>query len=271
MKIQTALNFCKWAFNFRKKGVPIQYFNDTEYIDWFINCKPFLEQFKNIHDGKDCFIVGNGPSLNNTDLVKLNDYYVFGLNKIHLIFEKQPLQLSYHVTVNELVIDQTINEFKKDVYGCPSFLGYHISKQVDFNKERIHKLFTRTAPWSFYHSILQPIHEGYTVTYVALQLAFYMGFKNVFLVGVDHNFQQQGKPNEQQEYQGDDVNHFHPDYFKGQQWHLADLEGNEASYALAKHQFHTAGRNIYDATIGGKLNIFTKVSYEEALTKARKK
>ena len=40
--------------------------------------------------------------------------------------------------------------------------------------------------------------EGYTVTYYALQLAFAMGFQNVFLVGVDHSFKQTGKPNEKQ-------------------------------------------------------------------------
>ena len=104
-----------------------------------------------------------------------------------------------------------------------------------------------------------------------MQIAFFMGFKNVFLVGVDHNFQQIGNPNEQQEFKGDDVNHFHPDYFKGMQWHLADLEGNEASYSLARHQFHAFGRNIYDATIDGKLNIFQKIDFKDALEKANKK
>ncbi len=270
MNINTIINFGKWALKYRRQGMPIQYFNNPEYIDWFVNYRPYLQQYENIHAGKDCFIIGNGPSLNKTDLVKLNDYYVFGLNKIHLIFEKQPVKLSYHVTVNELVIDQTQEDLKNDVYGCPSFLSYHASKQINFNKETIHKLYTRGIPWSFYPSVLQPIEEGYTVTFVAMQLAFYMGFKNVYLVGVDHNFQQQGKPNEQQKFAGDDINHFHPDYFKGQQWHLADLEGNEASYALAKHQFHSKGRNIFDATIGGKLNVFEKIDFENSLKFAKK-
>jgi hypothetical protein len=85
---------------------------------------------------------------------------------------------------------------------------------------------------------------------------------------VDHNFQQKGKPNEQQLHKEADVNHFHPDYFKGHQWHLADLEGNEASYALAKHQFHASGRDILDATVDGKLNIYQKIPFEEAVKAA---
>jgi hypothetical protein len=271
MNLQSFFNFFVWVVKHRKNGVPVEHFNDKEFINWFVDYRPHLEKYRNIHAGKDCFIIGNGPSLNRTNLLALNEYYTFGLNKIHLIFEKQPLKLSYHVAVNELVIEQIIKELRDDIYECPSFLGYHVSKQINFNKERIHKLFTRKAPWSFYHSVLQPINEGYTVTYVAMQLAYYMGFKNVFLVGIDHNFQQNGKPNEQQDFKGDDINHFHPDYFKGQQWHLADLEGNEASYALAKHQFHADDREIYDATIDGKLNIFKKISFNDAIKLAKPK
>lgn len=98
-----------------------------------------------------------------------------------------------------------------------------------------------------------------------------MGFKRVFLIGVDHNFAQTGKPNESQVMQGDDPNHFHPDYFKGMNWHLADLEGSETFYMLAKHIYERSGRNIYDATIGGNLNIFPKILYEEALKTCRPK
>lgn len=271
MNFSSILNLCRWALIYRKKNMPIKYYNSSDYIDWFKNYRNALLQYKNKHLGKDCFIIGNGPSLNKTNLTALNDYYTFGLNKIHLIFNKYPLKLTYHVVVNELVIEQIANELKNNVFGCPSFLSYTASKQIGFHKERIHKLFTRGAPWSFYGNILDTISEGYTVTYVAMQLAYFMGFKNIFLVGVDHNFKQQGKPNELQIYKGDDVNHFHPDYFKGQQWHLADMEGNEASYALAKHFFHKDGRNIYDATINGNLKIFEKIEFEKALQLAKKK
>lgn len=265
------ISLIKWFFKYKSLGVPWSHFYDKDYIDWFTKYAHKLRQYKDIHKGDDCFIVGNGPSLNKTNLNLLKDYYVFGLNKIHLIFEKYPqFRLSYHTTVNPLVIEQTVNELNEDLYGCPSFLSYYASKNISYTNPKIHKIHTGNK-WSFYKDIAQPISEGYTVTYVAMQLAYYMGFKNVFLVGVDHNFQQKGKPNEQQEFKGDDLNHFHPDYFKGMQWHLADLEGNEASYALARHQFHADGREIYDATIDGKLQIFKKISFIEALNIAKKR
>ena len=114
-------------------------------------------------------------------------------------------------------------------------------------------------------------HSDLNVANVAMQVAYYMGFNRVFLIGVDHNFAQKGKPNEEQLCNGNDTNHFHPDYFKGQKWHLADLEGNEASYCLARHKFHSKGREIYDATIGGKLSIFPKINFDDALEMANKK
>jgi acetyl esterase/lipase len=78
----------------------------------------------------------------------------------------------------------------------------------------------------------EPIWEGWTVTYAALQLAYFMGFKNIFLVGLDHSFKVSGSPNEEQAMQGADPNHFDPRYFAGSRWHLPDLEGSEATTAL---------------------------------------
>jgi hypothetical protein len=98
-----------------------------------------------------------------------------------------------------------------------------------------------------------------------------MGFKNVFLVGIDHSFKQEGNPNEKQIMKGEDVNHFDPDYFKGNQWQLADLEGSELAYRNTKFYYERTNRKIYDATIGGKLQVFDKIQFEEALTLAQKK
>lgn len=270
MNLSKYINAFNWATKHRQNGVPIEHFNDKDYLEWHAKYKPGLLKYKDIHLGEDCFIIGNGPSLNKTDVSRLNNFHTFGLNKIHLLFEKHPLNLSYHVSVNPLVIEQITDELRSDVFKCPSFLSYLASQHIDFAPGRIHKILTN-AQWSFYKDLTSPISEGYTVTYVAMQIAYYMGFRNVFLVGVDHSFVQSGKPNEKQLHETDDANHFHPDYFKGQNWHLADLEGNEASYSLAKYFFRKDGREIYDATIGGKLQIFPKISFEEALEKCKKR
>ena len=96
-----------------------------------------------------------------------------------------------------------------------------------------------------------------------MQLAYHMGFSEVILLGVDHSFTMQGKPHTAVVSEGDDPNHFAPNYFgKGFKWQLPDLETSEIAYRMAKQAFESDGRRIVDATIGGKLTVFPKVDYE---------
>jgi hypothetical protein len=90
-----------------------------------------------------------------------------------------------------------------------------------------------------------------------------MGFTQVILIGVDHSFASKGEANKTVVSDGDDPNHFSPHYFgKGFRWQLPDLETSEIGYALARKAFEKAGRQVLDATVGGKLTIFPKVDYE---------
>lgn len=238
-----------------------------DYLKWMINERERLLQFKNIHQGEDCFIIGNGPSLNKMDLSLLNDYYTIGMNKIFLIFEKTKIDLSYLVAVNELVIEQSIEEFKK--FNIPLFLAYN-TYSPDLERSNIYWLYTK-KPWAFYGQITEGISVGGTVTFVALQLAYYLGFKRIFLIGVDHNFVQKGQPNETQTMECNDENHFHPDYFKGNKWQLADLDASEISYKLAKRFCSLNNIEIFDATVDGNLNIFKKIDIKNVYNIARKR
>lgn len=251
-----------------KEGFSKKWNEAWDYFNWRRNYAPRLRKFKDIHKGEDCFILGNGPSLNRMDLAPLSKYHTFGQNKIFLIFDKVDLNLSYLVSVNPLVIEQSAREFEN--MSCPVFLSYTASKGVVAEKSHIQRLHTLNI-WSFYEDISQPICEGNTVTFVSMQIAYYMGFRRVFLIGVDHSFKQSGASHEVQTYEGDDENHFHPDYFKGQQWQLADVYGSEVSYNLANYFYQKDGRQIFDATLGGKLEVFPKIPFEKALEIAKKK
>lgn len=251
-----------------KKGLGHKLREARDYLVWRLREARRLERFRGMHSGQDCFIIGNGPSLNKMDLRPLARYHTFGLNKIYLMFEKVDLNLSYLVATNPFVIEQS-----REVYpnlSFPIFLSWTASRGVMPRKSHLYFLHTLNI-WSFYEDITQPICEGNTVTYVAMQIAYFMGFKRVFLIGVDHNFKQKGKSHEVQLLEGEDENHFHPDYFKGQPWQLADLYGSEISYHLANYHFMRDKRQIYDATVDGKLQVFPKIAYEEALAMARPK
>jgi len=241
-----------------------------QFMKWKRKYASKLRQFKDIHKGKDCFIIGNGPSLKNMDLSPLAQYHTFGLNKIFLMKDLGiDLNLSYLVSVNDLVVEQSKKQF--EAMDCPVFLSHTAAEDGNIaNMDHIHRLHCLNT-WSFYDDLTNPICNGYTVTYVAMQIAYYMGFERVFLIGVDHYFKQKGKSNETQVYEGDDQNHFHPDYFKGMKWQLADVYGSEVSYHLANYHYIKDDRQIIDATVGGHLEVFPRVSFEEALKMAGKK
>jgi hypothetical protein len=79
---------------------------------WFYTEAHRLLQFKNRHEGQDCFIIGNGPSLKKMDLSLLAEYHTFGLNKIYMM-EGVDMNLSYLVSVQEQVIEQSVEPFSK--------------------------------------------------------------------------------------------------------------------------------------------------------------
>ncbi len=240
-----------------------------QHLGWYQNEKKRLLKFKDLHKDQDCIIIGNGPSLNKMDLTVLKDYHTFGLNKIYLLRDRGiDLNLSYLVSVNKFVIEQSEKQYLEMEH--PVFLSYK-NRLENFSKnKKIHYLLSY-GQREFGGDAMQPLNEGGTVTYSALQLAYFMGFKRVYLIGVDHSFKQEGKPNEKQVMKTDDANHFDPNYFKGQTWQLADLDRSEQSYLMAKNAFEADGRSVYDATLNGKLAIFPKVIFTDILKSLKKK
>ncbi len=161
--------------------------------------------------------------------------------------------------MNDLVIEQCASEIL--ALPIPKFLTWRshrlLSPTVD-----THFLYTTYTGPKFARNVTGRLWEGATVTYVALQLAYHMGFETVILIGVDHNFVTKGDANKTITSQGDDPNHFAPNYFgKGFRWQLPDLETSERAYRMARAAYEADGRNVLDATIGGKLTIFPKVDY----------
>lgn len=219
-----------------------------------------LTRFKDLHRGQRCFIIGNGPSLNQTDLKRLENEVTFGLNRIYLLFPQLGFETSYFVSINTLVLEQC----RADILGLrmPRFITWRARRW--FDEQGIYFLDTDyTDPPSFSQDIRGRIFEGSTVTFVALQIAYYMGFEEVILVGVDHSFSAKGKPNETVISKGDDPDHFSSNYFgKGFRWQLPDLEASEIGYEMAKSAYESDGRRVLDATVGGKLQVFPKANYE---------
>lgn len=226
-----------------------------------------LRHLRNTHAGRRCFILGNGPSLRLMNLQPLRNEFTFGLNRIYLLFETLGFSTTYLVAMNRLVLEQ----FQKEITALPG------TKFVNwFHRDIVTRtpstLFIRPGFESRFsrNPVYHGTWEGATVTFVAMQLAYFMGFSKVILIGVDHSFHTTGIPHQAIISEGDDPNHFDLHYFgKGIRWQLPDLETSEFAYGLARDAFRADGREILDATVGGKLNVFPKVDYEEILRMTR--
>jgi GT2 family glycosyltransferase len=219
-----------------------------------------LEGFRDRYYGKRCFIIGNGPSLNQIDWSLLKNEYTFGLNKIYLLFNKMGFTPSFYTCTNPLVIEQSIDEIHK--ITSEKFLP---SNHIQLIEDPTNITFFKTSTKQYFSKdAAKEVSEGYTVTHAALQMAYFMGFRQVILVGVDHYFETSGLPNSIVVSKGDDPNHFDPSYFgTGLRWQLPDLQKSEISYNLSKAVFESDGRIILDGTINGRLTVFPKIDYRK--------
>jgi len=232
---------------------------------WWGDSLQRLTDLQDRYVGERCFLIGNGPSLQEMDLSLLKNEFTFGMNRIYLAFEDWGFQSSFLVSVNDLVIEQCSRDFQR--LSLPKFFSWHARDLLYPEGEPDHQTYFLNTSYSgpkFNTRIGSRFWEGATVTNVCLQLAFCMGFSEVILIGVDHYFNTEGAANQTVVSTGADPNHFSPEYFgEGFRWQLPDLDTSEAAYQVALENYQRAGRKVLDATLGGKLDVFPKVIFQD--------
>lgn len=231
------------------------------YSAWAEENRARLAGFQDIHRDERCFVMGNGPSLAKMDLSPLVDEYSIGMNRIYLNFERMPFEPSYYAAINELVLDQFAEEISS--LAMPKFVNWANRKHFKGLAGVYYLRMRLGLRDDFQGDARRPLASGGTVTYAALQLAYFMGFAQVVLIGVDHRFADRGTPNQvETRPEGADANHFHPNYFPpGSRWQLPDLIRSELAYTLARRAFEADGRQIVDATVNGACPVFEKAEF----------
>tara|TARA_R110001592_G_scaffold56881_4_gene173089 strand:- start:5370 stop:6188 length:819 start_codon:yes stop_codon:yes gene_type:complete len=237
-----------------------------------------LNQFKDRFRGQRCFIVGNGPSLNKMDLGKLDGENSFAVNGIFYKTEECGFRPKFYVVEDRHVVLDNVDEIKaySPSEGGAKFFSSRYRSLLGARDDTFYLNFNRGFydPESPYYEMprFSPdashnVYCGQSVTIVNLQIAYWMGFSEVYLIGMDFNYdipdsvKVDGNVLESTE---DDVNHFHPDYFgAGKKWHDPKLHNVMKSYQLCKLMYELDGRAVYNATAGGKLEIFDRYDYDK--------
>ena len=221
-----------------------------------------LQRFRDCHRGERLVLVCNGPSLNQTDFSLIRSEVSMGLNKIFLGFRRLKFYPRYYLAINPRVIEQSAQEIAQ--LNCVRFLK-NMGNSNPLPESALTYFLQPRPEERFYHDVCKGFFEGYTVTFAALQLAFFMGFSKVIIVGMDHRYSYTGLPNEPHVLKGRDPNHFDPSYFSGHTWDNPDLANSERFYAMARDAFEADGRRILDCTDGGACTVFEKDRLEEVL------
>lgn len=252
-----------------------------------------LLDFKGKHAGQRCFLMGSGPSLRLMDLNLLKDEVVFSCNASFLLFPDIDWLPTYYACVDSRVLSDRGPEIAAMLRQYPQITGFFPSEIVDhsdktfMNSRRLvgagHNAYffneiynsEENLPYSMFSTDLDDhVVMPYTVTVTMLQLAVYMGFSEIYLIGCDTSYvvlptvEQQGVESdgvklELTSTQDDDPNHFDPRYFgAGRKWHNPQVSNMIRHYEYAKQVTDELGVHVYNATIGGKLEVFPRVAFD---------
>ncbi len=248
-------------------------------------------KFKNIHLGERCFILATGPSVKNQDLRYLQGEYCIGVSYFFLHKDIELIQPRYHIIAPahppitfesyQSLFQKMYSKYSND-FDC--FLGnnryqysgsHFLRNYPEYNNNKVHIIeysssqeldeqnYFNDSVWDICASPFIPR----TVIYSAIQLAIYMGFKKIYLLGCDHDYlvdiarvtdhhfyeEKQGqKEIEEQVLKSFDTEMWFREYYE--RW---------KHYRLIKEYSRSIGCQIYNATQGGMLDVFPRIKFED--------
>lgn len=247
----------------------------SEYYDnyWELNA------LKNSHKGERCFIIGNGPSLTISDLEKLSGEITFGMNSIYKIFEQTNWRPTYYVS-NDIMLNYKmkapVESRKRDLTECIGRYKFEkcFISSSDFNSELnlISKSKILYLPTEDYlYQILQPRFPKFhndcskkcqafgTTAYLAYQIAVYMGFSKIYLLGTDCSYS--GEKRHIYE-ESKEENSLYSNKRIASSLEYALLRGFAA---IKNHDDRNENVGVYNVSRGGKLELFPRQNLDDIL------
>lgn len=246
-----------------KDGIKIPISRVSDFLVENINfTNEKIRQFKGIHKGKRCFIVATGPSLRMEDLKTLHDHHeiCISMNRIYNLFDQTEWRPDYYVIEDAKMIEDLSDEISeidlpyKFVAANPECYWTREKAHSSIKYQMIVQNYKEKPGFS--ECFEKYVYNGRTVTYVCLQLAAYMGFSEVYLLGVDFNYSKNLYAEE---------NHF-KGYHKSNpnvRLNQIDPERMRLAYEKAKEYGKTHDIRIYNATRGGKLEVFERKDFDK--------
>ncbi len=231
-----------------------------------------ISAYKDAFKGQRCFIVANGPSLRSEDLDLLasRGEITFGMNRIYKFFDKTAWRPTFYVCEDELIFNESqadINAISAKEKFIPIELKWWHGVEID-DALYFHLNYINTGTqckYGFSPDIAHQIDCRGTVTFTCMQIAAYMGFSEIYLLGVDHNYQKTIDIDGNLIVDENAKDYFCEGYDNDiKDAVIHDMGNNTRAYTDAKRYCdETKKTTIYNATRGGKLEVFQRVEFEE--------
>ncbi|MBE5956556.1 MAG: DUF115 domain-containing protein [Lachnospiraceae bacterium] len=257
------------VFNYLLKSLEAHYQNwESKHFEW-TKYGIQMQRLKDIHNGERCFIIANGPSLRATDLELLyqKNEITFAMNRIYKLFSETNWRPTYYVCEDINIFHESLSEINaipaKKKFIPVNHKWYHginiddaLYFWANYNREK-------DFPDSFSTNIAKQMDSLGTVTFTCINIAAYMGFKEIYLLGVDHNYRvtinEQGETivdNTAKDYFCDNYDTDIKDIV------VHDMGQNTRAYRKAKKYCDEHDIHIYNSTRGGKLEVFPRIDFD---------
>ena len=197
---------------------------------------PTIRDFQDLHEGKRLFILSSGPSLGGLDLTPLRRRLVMGLNRSAIVFP----DTHYHCTMDARIFTEFPDMLKKSRY------------LFTFADRPFGIPLKLLGAEGFSHDLTAGIYSGYTVSYFGLQVAVYMGFKEIFYLGLD--LKNQGEKT-----------HFFGHDFHSRTHDQSEYPRMRKAFEQSAAMLEQRGVKVYNCSPDSTLTCFEKVSYEWAI------
>ncbi len=243
------------------------------------NTKQLLA-LKNKYKGKKCYLIGNGPSLKPEDLDLIQNEITFGCNMVYKMFDKTKWRPTYHFIVDVIYTKNLYLEIKNNIRS-PLITHNHSYRLMAQKPKNI--IYANTLSQEKYeirgNMMAYYIPARATVMTFMIEMAMFMGFKEIYLLGTDctNSFTSGHFGEAYTASTLDKVNLARarviigdPDLTLeglGEYRRQRSISAYEKLEAYAKKH----GVKIYNATRGGALEVFERIRLEDTLKQEEKK
>lgn len=238
-----------------------------------------LEVLRDTHVGEKCFVIGNGPSLKAEDLDKLKEkeIFCFASKGIYNIFEETEWRPDVWAA-SDLRYTKLKQNDLNNMKGFPKLVCAQSILQAGIQiRDAIYYPFIQAdrTPRFFNQDVTRGVHFYGTVTGKLINFAVYMGFKEIYLLGCDNTSPVTTDKNGNHQLDLTKKNHFTDKYYRDENEvnqaykYVGDIleawKFIDKSFADIKYFCDQADIKIYNATRGGELEVFPRISVDEIL------